>query len=118
MTAWINHVREYAQEKGIKYSAALKDPECSASYKNKKTSSAEETPHEVSAPKKRGRPRKYVSKEEAKQAKREMTTKSNRKKKSDISTGEGLIVVNKTENNNGLGHIYPLSHEIIMSMLG
>lgn len=31
---WINHVKSYAQEKGIKYRDALKDPQCKASYKS------------------------------------------------------------------------------------
>jgi hypothetical protein len=31
--AWISHIRNYAKENNIKYSDALKDPGCSASYK-------------------------------------------------------------------------------------
>ena len=31
--AWISHARNYAKENNIKYSDALKDPGCSASYK-------------------------------------------------------------------------------------
>ena len=31
---WINHVKAYAQEKGIKYRDALKDPNCKSSYKS------------------------------------------------------------------------------------
>ena len=30
--SWVNHVKEYASSKGIKYFDALKDPECKASY--------------------------------------------------------------------------------------
>ena len=30
---WISHVKSYAQEKGIKYRDALKDPQCKSSYK-------------------------------------------------------------------------------------
>ena len=33
---WISHVKSYAQEKGMKYRDALKDPDCSASYKSGK----------------------------------------------------------------------------------
>lgn len=35
MTAWINHVKEFAKNKGISYSCALSDPNCSASYKKR-----------------------------------------------------------------------------------
>lgn len=31
---WINHVKSYAQEKGMKYRDALKCAECKASYKS------------------------------------------------------------------------------------
>ena len=30
---WINHVKNYAQAKGISYKDALKDPNCKATYK-------------------------------------------------------------------------------------
>lgn len=33
---WINHVKEYASKNNLKYRDALKDPECSASYKSGK----------------------------------------------------------------------------------
>lgn len=29
---WVNHVKEYSKEKGMKYRDALKDAECKASY--------------------------------------------------------------------------------------
>ena len=124
MTAWINHVKEFAKSKGVSYRSALKDPQCSASYKNKKNSPktevAVETTPEVSTPKKRGRPRKYPTPEVAKEAKKEMTVKSNRKKRESKKgmEGQGIIVPNKSENTGGLGHIYPLSHEIVRQMLG
>jgi hypothetical protein len=31
---WVNHVKEYASKNNLKYKDALKDPECSASYKS------------------------------------------------------------------------------------
>lgn len=31
---WIEHVKEYASKNNLKYKDALKDPECSASYKS------------------------------------------------------------------------------------
>jgi hypothetical protein len=33
VNAWIEHVKEFAKDKGIKYSDAIKDPECKSSYK-------------------------------------------------------------------------------------
>jgi len=36
---WINHVKQYASQKGITYNAALKDSECKSSYHSKKTES-------------------------------------------------------------------------------
>jgi hypothetical protein len=121
MTAWINHVKEYAKSKGVSYPVALKDPQCSAIYKGKgkeslpKTEVAVETTPEVCAPKKRGRPRKYPTPEVAKEA-----VKSNQKKRQSKKEekGAGLIVPVKTEEMNGLGHIYPISHAVVIKMLG
>lgn len=31
--SWIEHVKAFANKKGIKYNEAMKDPECKASYK-------------------------------------------------------------------------------------
>lgn len=33
MNSWVQHTKNFAKEKGIKYNEALKDPECKASYK-------------------------------------------------------------------------------------
>jgi hypothetical protein len=32
--AWVNHVKQYAKDHNLKYGDALKDAECSASYKS------------------------------------------------------------------------------------
>ena len=37
MSNWINHVKQYASQKGITYNAALKDSECKSLYHSKKT---------------------------------------------------------------------------------
>ena len=37
MSNWINHVKEYASQKGIKFGDALKHSECKSSYHAKKT---------------------------------------------------------------------------------
>jgi 1-aminocyclopropane-1-carboxylate deaminase/D-cysteine desulfhydrase-like pyridoxal-dependent ACC family enzyme len=36
MNSWIQHTKDFAKKKGIKYNEALKDPECKASYKKGK----------------------------------------------------------------------------------
>lgn len=33
MNSWIQHCKNFAAKKGIKYNEALKDPECKATYK-------------------------------------------------------------------------------------
>lgn len=33
VNAWIEHVKQYSKDKGIKYSEAIKDPQCKSSYK-------------------------------------------------------------------------------------
>jgi len=130
--AWIEHIRKYAKDNNMKYSAALTDPKCKASYKGsqgkgvnpfpigssgekatkllkeaaraigeigekggeKATNLLKEAARAVGqgiAPKenvsmtitekkKRGRPRKYSSPEEAKKAKTTKTIESNARK--------------------------------------
>lgn len=36
MNPWIQHVKQYAAKKGMKYGDALKDPQCRATYKKMK----------------------------------------------------------------------------------
>jgi hypothetical protein len=72
-------------------------------------------------PKKRGHPKKYTTLEEAKKAKSAKTMESNKCKKAekmDIEVeGKGVIAGYKTKNPNGLAHIYPISHELVLQML-
>jgi hypothetical protein len=59
MTAWTEHIKEFAKTHGITYGVAMKSPECKSSYK-KGGETAPATPQE--APKKtRGRPKKVVA---------------------------------------------------------
>ena len=75
MTAWTNYVKQYAKDKGITYKNALKDPACASSYKSGKDKPAEPAKEDniqmkiEEKPKKRGRPKKYATPEEAKKAK-------------------------------------------------
>jgi hypothetical protein len=95
---------------------------------------------------KRGRPPKYFTDEDRKKAKSLKTMESNKRKKAQKNPvesssesesegkgipnplketkkvikelkGKGIIAGYKTENDNGLGHIYPISHELVLQML-
>jgi uncharacterized protein YktA (UPF0223 family) len=133
-SSWTNHVKAYAKDKGITYKSALQDPQCSASYKaNKAMTSAttEEKQHEGNKPKRRGRPRKYHTVEEAKVAKTSKTIESNKRKRKiskpdtnesienkPVVQGTGVLSVGYVaENANGLGHIYPITHELVLRMI-
>jgi hypothetical protein len=92
---WTNHVKAYAKEKGITYKSALKDPQCSASYKANKVKTQEESKQPQVA---RRRPRKPQVEPKVE--------------------GTGALSVGYvTENANGLGHIYPISHELVLRMI-
>ena len=130
MTAWTNYVKQYAKDKGITYKNALQDPACASSYKSGRekpsapTQPAKEDHIQIKIeekPKKRGRPKKYTTLEEAKKAKSAKTMESNKRKKAEKIEveleGKGIIAGYKTENTNGLAHIYPISHELVLQML-
>ena len=51
MSNWINHVKQYASQKGITYTNALKDQECKSSYHSKKTVTPSVPKEIVSVPK-------------------------------------------------------------------
>jgi len=132
---WIEHIKDYAKSNGMSYKDALKDPKCKSAYTSGKgLGGAMEAPKdnvemkitEVMT-KRRGRPPKYFTEEDRKQAKSMKTMESNKRKKSQKSMkesdsesdmeGKGLNVGYITENANGLGHIYPISHDMVLKML-
>ena len=96
---WTNFVKDWAKEKGTLYMEAIKDPTLSIAYKQRKKDTKREaktsqfdalkaeaialaemiTPFPVK--KARGRPAKYVTDEERKEAKMLKTILSTRKKK-------------------------------------
>ena len=130
MTAWTNYVKQYAKDKGITYKNALQDPACASSYRSgREKPSAPTTPAKEEniqikieeKPKKRGRPKKYPTLEEAKKAKSAKTMESNKRKKAEKIEaeleGKDIIAGHKTENTNSLAHIYPISHELVLQML-
>ncbi len=97
--AWTNFVREWAKDKGLTYMVAIKDPAVSTAYKEQKKttrkSAKEDTFDKLKADavalaeiadppavkRKAGRPSKYASEEERKEAKRLKTLASNKKKR-------------------------------------
>ena len=125
MSAWVKHIKEFAKSKGIAYGKALSDPECKSSYHANKGKGLEaeatpvkeeakpevkpETTEEVK-PKRKGRPPKYLTAEERAEAKKVKTVESNKRR------GKGLTVQVKAEADNGLGHIYPITHENVVAM--
>lgn len=137
MTAWTEHIKDFAKRKGITYGCALSDADCKAEYhakrppklnkKEKKEVSGMEAEDinvakkdniqmVISEKKMRGRPKKYETDEERKKAKTTKTIESNKRKRAE-KTGKGINVGYTTENQNGLGHIYPISHEAVLQML-
>jgi hypothetical protein len=73
MTAWTEHIKEFAKTHGVSYGVAMKMPECKSAYKKdpcwsgyKQVGMKEKDDKEVpncvpDAPKKRGRPKKVVA---------------------------------------------------------
>ena len=96
---WTNFVKDWAADNGTSYMEAIKDPTLSTAYKQRKKETKREaktTQHQAlkadaialaetitpfPVKKVRGRPAKYVTDEERKEAKRENTLLSTRKKR-------------------------------------
>jgi hypothetical protein len=62
MTAWTEHIKEFAKTHGITYGVAMKSPECKSSYKKGvEVPSSVPDPAPTQETKKRGRPKKVVA---------------------------------------------------------
>ena len=101
--AWTNFVRDWATRTRVTYKEAIKDPAVSQAYKESKKQNKKmiivdnfeklkidamamaETKNPPAEKKKAGRPSKYGSDEERKEAKRLKTLASNKKKREEIS---------------------------------
>jgi hypothetical protein len=115
MTAWTEHIKDFAKRKGMTYGCALSDPECSKEYKDKRPPKLnKKEKKEVSgmeaqdtnvaqkeniqmviseAKKGRGRPKKYETDEERKKAKSAKTIESNKRKRAEKKAkGEGMPI--------------------------
>ena len=115
--AWTNFVRDWAKEKGTTYMVAIKDPAVSTAYKNQKKTTRkavkEDTFDKLKADavsmaeaidppavkRKAGRPSKYATEEEKKEAKRLKTLASNKKKREEIQKAkkEGTMTEEQKE---------------------
>lgn len=114
-SAWIEHVKQFAKDKGMTYSAALKNPECKSSYKKgEKGVKPEKTEvktlgnvltHLTSHIKD---PKEPIDPRDFKQAK-EVITAIKREKKS--IKAKGLVVVPTDESVSGVMKVYPISAE-------
>ena len=116
MTAWTEHIKDFAKRKGITYGCALSDADCKAEYhakrppklnkKEKKEVSGMEAQDTnvaqkdniqmvISEVKKgRGRPKKYETDEERKKAKSAKTIESNKRKRAEKKAkGEGILPI-------------------------
>lgn len=130
MSAWTNHLKEFAKKQGITYKEAMKDPKCKETYV--KPVKGEGINLVVKEIKKKGKQAKKMiglgvetetesktsCEEKEEKAETPKPKRRGRPPKVRALEGEGLIVKNKTENINGLGHIYPLSHQQILEMVG
>jgi len=62
MTAWTEHIKEFAKTHGITYGVAMKSPDCKSSYKKGgEVPSSVPDPAPTQETKKRGRPKKVVA---------------------------------------------------------
>lgn len=146
MSKWIDFVKEFASKKGISYKNALKDAECKKSYSESKEAkpveggSLAKEPVLVPPPmpKKERKTRKPITKVEPEPVpeapkeniKMEVLEGGPKPKKErkrpkktaveipHIPEGEGVLHAGyTTEAVNGLEHIYPISHDLVLKIV-
>jgi len=145
MSKWIEFVKEFASKKGMSYKSALKDAECKKEYHSSKTEggSLAKEPALVPPPmpkKERKSPKKTVEPESPKEIREANASGQNitmevleggpkpkatrkRPKKTaveipHIPEGEGVLQAGyTTEAVNGLEHIYPISHDMVLKIV-
>jgi len=61
MTAWTEHIKEFAKTHGITYGVAMKSPECKSAYKKGGETAPAPAPTQDAPKKTRGRPKKVVA---------------------------------------------------------
>lgn len=82
MSAWIEHIKDYAKQKEMKYTEAMKDPQCKELYHKNKSPVDKKKIDEMTRPK--------VSVQMEKVDKTSMTPKTPRAKKADKITHEEM----------------------------
>ena len=140
MTKWIEFVKEFASKKGMSYKNALKDPECKKEYHSSKTEGGSLAKEPVLVPppmpKKERKTKKPITKVEPEpESPKENITmevleggpkpKATRKRPKKtaveiphIPEGEGVLHAGYTaEAVNGLEHIYPISHNMVLKIV-
>jgi len=134
MSKWIDFVKEFASKKGMSYRNALKDPECKKDYHASKGGSLGKEPilSPIPVGRKERKTKKPITKVEEPESPKENIKmeileggpkpKKERKrpKKTEVVPMEGEGILNagySTEAVNGLEHIYPISHNLVLQMV-
>jgi hypothetical protein len=143
MTKWIEFVKEFASKKGMSYKNALKDPECKKEYHSSKTEGGALAKEPVLVPppmpKRERKTKKPIIKVEPESPKDiseanasgqnitmevlEGGPKPKKERKRPKKTvvdmvGEGVLKAGyTTEAVNGLEHIYPISHDMVLKIV-
>jgi hypothetical protein len=127
MTKWIEFVKEFAKKKGMSYKNALKDPECKKEYHEVKgkglvpvcSSSDSDSDHEQ---KENVSMKVVIPKEKAKRkSSKKSSGPAEQKEPIEIPQtieGGGILKAGYTaEAVNGLEHIYPISHDMVLKIV-
>jgi len=140
MTKWIEFVKEFASKKGMSYKNALKDPECKKEYHSSKSEGGSLAKEPVLVPppmpKKERKTKKPIAKVEPEpespkdnnitmevlEGGHKPKKERKRPKKSvaepEPMEGEGVLHAGYTaEAVNGLEHIYPISHNMVLKIV-
>ena len=113
VSAWVEHIKNFARRKNMTYGCALSDPDCKAEYhakrppklnkKEKKEVAGMEAEDinilSIPVKKTRGRPKKYSTDEERKKAKTVKTVESNKRKRQEKKGMTGGMLSNILKKN-------------------
>ena len=121
MSKWIDFVKAFAKEKGMKYGEALKNAECKEAYHKEKgkglvpevPNMGDSPPVVLNKPMKEKKPKEKKPKK-PKKPKMEKMEKMEEKMEEPKVEGAGVMLM--PQDGDGLTHIYPLSHQVVLEM--